>query len=75
MRLVESGSGASGVKGQKGEVGGTGGTGAKGQKGDGGAKGQKGVPASSITNTTAPGGAVDGDLWWDEETGRSIYLL
>jgi len=71
--IGESGSGASGVKGQKGEVGGTGGTGAKGQKGDGGAKGQKGVPASSITNTTAPGGAVDGDLWWDEETG-ALYI-
>lgn len=71
--IGDAGSGASGIKGQKGEVGGTGATGAKGQKGDGGAKGQKGQPTASITQTTAPSGATDGDLWWDDETG-ALYI-
>tara|TARA_R110000868_G_scaffold182773_2_gene423878 strand:- start:7333 stop:9093 length:1761 start_codon:yes stop_codon:yes gene_type:complete len=74
-----------GAKGQKGELGGTGNTGPiglKGQKGQtggagsngsAGAKGQKGEPTASITSTTAPAGASDGDLWWDDETG-SLYI-
>lgn len=68
-----SGSGASGIKGQKGEVGATGGTGSTGTKGDTGPQGQKGEGNEAITSTTAPGSAVDGDLWWDDETG-SLYI-
>lgn len=77
--------GAAGAKGQKGEVGGTGATGGagiKGQKGQkgatgsagsNGAKGQKGERSSSITTSTAPASAADGDFWWDDETG-SLYI-
>ena len=77
--------GDTGTKGQKGELGGTGNTGSagtKGQKGEtgaagatgsAGAKGQKGETNASITQTTAPSGAVDGDFWWDDETG-SLYI-
>jgi len=69
----ESGVGADGVKGQKGQKGEVGTTGQKGQKGDTGVKGIKGEGNEAITSVTAPSGAVDGDLWWDEETG-SLYI-
>ncbi len=69
----ESGVGADGAKGQKGQKGEVGGTGSKGQKGDTGGQGQKGEGNEAITSVTAPSGAVDGDLWWDEETG-SLYI-
>ena len=69
----ESGVGADGVKGQKGQKGEVGTTGLKGQKGDTGVKGIKGEGNEAITSVTAPSGAVDGDLWWDEETG-SLYI-
>ena len=67
------GNGASGTKGQKGQKGEKGEVGTTGQKGDIGAKGIKGEGNEAITNTTAPSGAVDGDLWWDDETG-SLYI-
>jgi hypothetical protein len=69
----ESGVGADGVKGQKGQKGEVGTAGSKGQKGDTGVKGIKGEGNEAITSVTAPSGAVDGDLWWDEETG-SLYI-
>ncbi len=69
----ESGVGADGAKGQKGQKGEIGATGSKGQKGDTGVKGIKGEGNEAITSVTAPSGAVDGDLWWDEETG-SLYI-
>ena len=67
------GNGASGVKGQKGQTGDKGQKGEVGQKGGTGTQGQKGEGNEAITNTTAPGSAVDGDLWWDDETG-SLYI-
>ena len=69
----ESGVGADGAKGQKGQKGEVGQKGQKGQKGDIGLKGIKGEGNEAITSVTAPSGAVDGDLWWDEETG-SLYI-
>ena len=67
--------GSAGAKGQKGEpaAGADGVKGQKGQKGDTGGQGQKGEGNEAITSVTAPSGAVDGDLWWDEETG-SLYI-
>ncbi|MDB4443287.1 collagen-like protein [Saprospiraceae bacterium] len=67
------GNGASGTKGQKGQTGDKGQKGEVGQKGGTGTQGQKGEGNEAITNTTAPGSAVDGDLWWDDETG-SLYI-
>lgn len=67
------GNGASGTKGQKGQTGDKGQKGQTGQKGGTGTQGQKGEGNEAITNTTAPGSAVDGDLWWDDETG-SLYI-
>jgi hypothetical protein len=70
--------GAQGIQGVKGDKGDTGLTGAQGPKGDtgeagpAGAAGADGEDGRYIVSTTAPSGAVEGDVWFDSTIGRTF---